>query len=183
MRSEKVHGVVLKRSNFGEADKIFTIFTSENGKIKALAKGIRKIKSHRAPHLELFNQVEIFVHHGQTFDLITEAKTINDYSSLKSDLKLSGYLFYVSEVLDKILPENQPHPEVYEQLVRCLLDLSSQSGANKTTYEGKIKEFIVQLLWSLGYLPHGEFPKFGITSFVEEIVEKPIKSRKFLEEI
>ena len=175
MSSYKLQGVVLKRSNFGETDKILTIFTKELGKIKALAKGVRKIKSHRAPHLELFNQVEIYVHHGQTFDLLTEAKTINNFSNLKSDLKLSGYLFYISEILDKILPENQPHEEVYISLLNCLRNLSDN--------EGKVKEFIVQLLWNLGYLSKDQFPRQGVTAAVEEIIEKPIKSKKFLAEI
>lgn len=213
-RSEKLHGVILKRSNFNESDKIITIFTKEYGKIRSLAKGVRKIKSRRAPHLELFNQVEIYIHHGQTFDLITEAATIENYSGLKKELKLSGYLFYISEILDRILPENQPHEEVYLALLSCVHDLlivilgsvatpeSPKPGTGaildavrwspdltRMTEEkykqaqDRVKQFIVQLLWNLGYLPHGQYPKQGITTFVEEIIEKPIKSKKFLEEI
>ena len=50
MKVEKLQGFVLKRTNYGEADKILTVFTKERGKIKVLAKGVRKIKSRRAPH-------------------------------------------------------------------------------------------------------------------------------------
>lgn len=173
MRNFKLHGLILKRTNFGEADKILTLFSQERGKIKVLAKGIRRIKSRRAPHLELFNQVELILHDRKTFSTITEAKVINNFSLLKSDLKLSGYLFYLSEVIDKILPEHQHHPEIFSDLISTLPDLN----------EDKVKKFVVELLWNLGYLPKGEYPKLGITDFVEQIVEKRIRSKKFLEEI
>ncbi len=173
MRSYKVVGIILKRSNFSEADKLVTVFTKELGKIKVLAKGVRRINSRRAPHLELFNQVELVLHSGKTFDTITEARVINDYSSPKSDLKLSGYLFYLVEVIDKILPEHQPHPEIFTDLVSCF----------KSLKQDKIKIFVVELLWSLGYLPKGQYPKLGVTDYVESVVEKRIRSKKFLEEI
>ena len=173
MRSFKTVGIVLKRSNFAEADKIVTVFSKERGKIKVLAKGVRRIKSRRAPHLELFNQVELVLHAGKTFDTITEAKIINDFSKLKLKLKLTGYLFYLAEVIDKILPEHQPHPEIFVDLV---------SGMQNVT-EDKVKTFVVELLWGLGYLPKGQYPKLGVTDFVESIVEKHIRSKKFLEEI
>jgi len=173
VRSYKVVGIILKRSNFSEADKLVTVFTKELGKIKVLAKGVRRINSRRAPHLELFNQVELVLHSGKTFDTITEARVINDYSSPKSDLKLSGYLFYLVEVIDKILPEHQPHPEIFTDLVSCF----------KSLKQDKIKIFVVELLWSLGYLPKGQYPKLGVTDYVESVVEKRIRSKKFLEEI
>lgn len=173
MRSYKIHGIILRRSNFSEADKLITIFTKEQGKIKVLAKGIRRIKSRRAPHLELFNHVEVVLHEGKTFSVVTEAKILDDLVCLKLNLKSTGLLFYLCEVIDKILPEHQPHAELYE------IFLASLSGLN----QDKVKKFVVELLWNLGYLPKGEYPKLGITTFVENIVEKRIRSKKFLEEI
>ncbi len=170
MRAEKLQGFVLKRSNYGEADKILTIFTRENGKIKVIAKGIRKIKSRRAPHLELFNTVEIMVHTGSSLNIITEAKTL---TTSEPDLKTTGYLFFISEVLDKLLPENQSHPEAYDLLMKYFPKID----------ESTTKKFVVELLWDFGYLPRGQYPELGISTFVESVIEKPLKSKKFLEEI
>ncbi len=181
MKSLKIRGIILKRSNFGEADKLVTIFSRDHGKMKVLAKGVRRIKSRRAAHLELFNFVEVLLHHGKTFDSITEVKTLDDYSPAKKDLKLSGYLFYTSEVLDKILPEHQPHPDLFVLFLSTLSDLSNL-GANSQGQE-LVKKFVIQLLWDLGYLPKGQYPKLGITDFVESVVEKRIRSKKFLDEI
>lgn len=176
MRNFKVSGIILKRTNFAELDKLITIFSNELGRIKILAKGIRRIKSRRAPHLELFNHVELVLHEGKTFPTVTEARIINDYSLTKSDLKLTGYLFYLCEVIDKILPEHQSHPEVFILFLSVLSNL-------ETNPQEKVKKFVVELLWNLGYLPKGQYPNLGITDFVENIVEKRIKSKKFLEGI
>lgn len=158
---------------------MITVFSKELGKIKILAKGVRRIKSRRAPHLELFNHVELELHEGKTFPTVTEAKIINDYSPMKSDLKLSGYLFYLCEVIDKILPEHQPHPEVFVLFLSVLSNLSNL----ETNPQEQVKKFVVELLWNLGYLPKGQYPKLGVTEFVENIVERRIRSKKFLEEI
>lgn len=178
MRQRKVTGIVLKRVNFREADKIFTILTREEGKISVVAKGVRRIKSRRAAHLELFNLVQISLHEGRGMPLVTEAKLQDSFPEAKADLKTSGYFFYLAEVVDKLLPDNQPHPEVFDLLLSTLGSLSKQVNA-----EGEVKKFVIQLFWNLGYLPKGEYPKIGVTAFVEEIIEKRIKSRKFLEEI
>ena len=170
MSSSRVTAIVLKRSNFSEADKIITLFSKERGKIRVVAKGIRRIKSRRAPHLELFNLVTVVLHSGKAFDLVSEAKS--EHRSV-DDLKTAGYLFYICEVLDKILPEEQPHPEIFEMATEIFKNVSQR----------QVKEFVIQLLWNLGYLPRGQYPKDGITDFVEQITERKIRSKKFLEEI
>jgi len=65
MKSYKAEGIVIKRKNFGEADRILTVFTKKYGKIKVLAKGVRRITSRRGPNVELFNQVELVLHQGR----------------------------------------------------------------------------------------------------------------------
>ena len=180
MLSSKLTAIVLKRSNFSEADKLVTVFSKERGKVKIIAKGTRRIKSRRAPHLELFNLVDIILHKGKVFDLITEAKSSQQYSLSKKNLEKTTYLFYISEVLDQIMPEEQPHPEVFDLLVDVLshAELVSASQMQKL-----VKEFVIQMVWNLGYLPKGEYLKNGVTDFVEQISERKIRSKKFLEEI
>lgn len=180
--SERLLGVVLKRNNFSEADKIVTIFSLERGKLPFLAKGIRRIKSRRSPHLELFNHVELQIHPGKNFDLITEAKIINSFDNIKVDLELSGYSFYLAEILDRILPEKEPHPEVFADLLSCLESINKLKG-ERAEAEKVVKEFVLRLLWELGYLPSGQPPPISLTDFVETVVERRIESKKFLEEI
>ena len=203
MLSSKVTAIVLKRANFSEADKLITLFTKERGKIKVVAKGLRRIKSRRAAHLELFNLTDLVLHAGKNFDLITEAKALNQFVNSKKNLEKTGYLFYLAEVLDRILPEEQPHPEVFGHLLdslchaehSCHPELVSGSLADASSNKLRdpdirqddmqklVKNFVVELLWDLGYLPRGQYPKEGVTAFVESITEHKIRSKKFLEEL
>lgn len=170
MRTVKFTGFILKRAVFGEADRLITVFSKEKGKIKLIAKGVRRIKSRRAPHLELFNLVALETHN----DLITEAKVINNYSSLKSDLKTVGYLYYVFEIINKILPEHEPHLAVFNFLTDFL---------NEAVNERTVKNLMIKIIWDLGYLPSGQYPKVSVTQFLESIAERQINSKRFLEKI
>ena len=67
MRSFKAEGIVIKRSNYSEADRIVTIFTKKNGKIKVKANGVRKIASRRSPHIELFNYCVFGLYQGKKY--------------------------------------------------------------------------------------------------------------------
>ena len=138
----RVTGVILSRQNFGEDDKIVVAYTKEFGKMHLKASGIRRLNSKRAPHLELFNEVDMFLHHGKTFFLITEAKLLSSYSNLKSNLELCAYAFYLAEVMDKLSPDNQPHPLIYDGLVQVLKRLDT-AGIQKETALHDVKEFIL----------------------------------------
>jgi len=163
-------GYIIKRKNFSEVDKIITVFSKEQGIITLTAKGIRRIKSRRAPHLELFNLVEIRTHKRT----INEAKIIKDYRDHKSDLKTVGYLYYIFETLSKVLPENVPHPEIFELTAGFLEGAIDEEG---------VKSLMIKIVWDLGYLPPGELPKVGVTTFIESIAERKIHSKRFLEKI
>ena len=64
-------GIVIGRTNFGEADRIVRFFTPDRGKLSAIAKGIRKIKSRSGGHLELFGEVSLMLATGRGLDIVT----------------------------------------------------------------------------------------------------------------
>ena len=171
MRSYKTEGVVIKRSNLSEADRILTIFTKKHGKIKILAKGVRRINSRRGPNVELFNEVAVFVHHGRTFDILTEVELKNSFSKIRKKLDLVGLAFHVCELVDNLCPENEPHPQIYEHLKEVLSQLD----------QGLVHKFERNLLIELGYLPKSKvFEKIDTTSYVEKILEKKLKTKRII---
>ncbi len=183
MRVVKVRGIVLKRKNIAERDKLITLFTREKGKIEILARGIRSIKSRRAPHLELFNEAEIILHKGRTFEVASEVKsTSKAISATSPGFSNVGYLFYVTEIVDKLLPLGVSQDRVYEAFQKYLRDLAGHSYP-RAVAERKAKEFVIKLLWELGFLPRGQYPQTGVTDFVEQIAERRVKTRRILEEI
>src|SRR5258706_9060146 len=108
-----VEGIILKRKNVGEADRILTIFTKQQGKIRVIAKGVRKMISKRAPHIEVFNHLVLTIHKGKMLDMLTEVSTVSTFASIRADLKRIGAAYYLLEVIDGLLPEGQAHEEVF----------------------------------------------------------------------
>ena len=91
----KTEGIILKRRNFGEADRILTVFSLQRGKISVLAKGVRRITSRRAGNVELLNRVSMFLYPGKQFLILTEAESLETYPKLKGDLTLSTYAYHI----------------------------------------------------------------------------------------
>ncbi len=145
MHSTKIEGVILKRKDFGEADRILTIFTLQTGKISVIAKGVRRINSRRGGNVELLNHGIFFLHQTKGMPILTEAKTVNTFAYLKSNLTLSTYAFHVIELIDKLTAENQENPLIFDHLIKVLENLSDNPR------QILIRAFEVKLLTSLGF--------------------------------
>ncbi len=79
-------GIVLRTQKLGEADRIITLFTKEHGRIKAVAKGVRRTKSRFGARLEPASYVDLQLYTGRTFDTITQVVSIENYGdALSSD--------------------------------------------------------------------------------------------------
>jgi len=115
----KTKGIVLKRMNFGEADRILTILTERFGKIKAIARGVRKGRSKLAGSLEPFMLLNLQLHEGKTFFTITGSEIELEFSEIHTELKKTSQAFYIAELVDKFLPEHQKSDEVSNLLVRA----------------------------------------------------------------
>lgn len=145
MRSFKTEGIILKRRDFGEADRILTLFSLYEGKITVLAKGVRKVTSRRAGNVELLNRVIVYLHKGRDFYLLTEAESIETFQPLKENLTLSTYAYHLIELVDKLTAENQENRNVYSDLVEVLERLS------KRPRQILIRAFEVKILFNLGF--------------------------------
>ena len=176
MRTYKTEGIIIKRTNFGEADKIITVFTKNHGKLRALGKGIRRIASRRAPHLELFNYASIFLREGRNFDQITEAQIINSYQEVKRDLGKIRAAYFVCELIDSLCPEKLVNRQVFELFLNFFNDLNK---SNSGYYRNLCQEFAKELVAQLGYLQREKLSfNFDIINFVESIIERKLKTRK-----
>lgn len=180
-RTYKTKGLVLKRYNFGEADKLITLFTKNHGKLTVLAKGVRKIHSKKAPHLELFNIVDAFLITGKTFDLITEVQTIKSFSHLCTNLYHIALLYRIIELVNKLCPDRQVHIEVYNLLVSSLEIFESGKLSDPKIL---VDNFTLSLLWELGYLERGvEIQGSKLQNYLEGVLESSLKSDSFLSSI
>ena len=95
MRSFRTEGIIIKRRDFGEADRILTVMTRDHGKIKIKATGVRKITSRRAAHIELLNHTILHLYKGKIFAVLTEAKMLTDFASVKDNFDKVGLAYHL----------------------------------------------------------------------------------------
>ncbi len=116
----KVEAVVLEHHEWGEADRLLTLFTREHGRMRAVAKGARRIRSRKAGHLEPFTRVALVLARGRDLWIVTQAETLEANLALHGDLEGIGYASYVVELLERLTYEEGPNPDLYRLLVDTL---------------------------------------------------------------
>src|SRR5512136_1382069 len=106
-RSFRVEAIVLRHANWGEADRILTLYTRERGKVRAIAKGARRIRSRKAGHLEPFTRVTLQLAKGRDLLIVTQADTLDAYLPLGANLVKTGLASYAGELLDRFSYEEE----------------------------------------------------------------------------
>ncbi len=146
VRTFKTEAIIIKRRNFGEADRIITVFTKEYGKFSIKASGVRKITSRRSAHVEPLNYSLLNIYKGNGFPILTEARILDDFSSLKADLDKIGLAYHLCELVDGLCPENQEQREVFNLLKSTLERFATDENMVEV-----IHDFEIELLSLLGY--------------------------------
>ena len=148
-RSLRVEAVVLRHSDWGEADRLIWLFTKESGKLRAIAKGVRKPRSRKAGHLEPFTHVRLLLAAGRDMHIITQAEAQEPFLALREDLIRVGYAAYVIELLDRFTYEEGENAPLFDLLVNTLIRLDSEEEAAFA-----VRYYEVRLLDLAGFRPH-----------------------------
>lgn len=122
-RLYRTPAVVLSRRDYSEADRILTVFTPSLGKQEFLAKGIRKTTSRKAGHLELFTHSSLLVAKARTWDIVTEAASVESFRYLRTNLEAIGYASTICELVDCFTEsddDNQPLWDLFLLTLRVL---------------------------------------------------------------
>lgn len=120
VRLYATQAIVLRRVDYGEADRIVTLLTPELGKLRVLAKSARKITSRKAGHIELFTRTQLLIAKGRNLDLITQAELIEPYRALREDVQRGAQAHYLCELVDQFAPENSDASALYDLLAEGL---------------------------------------------------------------
>jgi DNA repair protein RecO (recombination protein O) len=141
------NGVVLRTIKLGEADRIVTLITEGHGKVRAVAKGVRKTKSRFGGRLEPMTHVALQLYEGRELDTITQAETLDHFRALRDDLDRVAKAQALLEVVDQVAQERQPNAPLYRMLVGALRALAA---ANAPLLLGA---FFLKLLALEGFQP------------------------------
>src|SRR3954464_9254247 len=98
VRLQGAIGIVLRRYNLGESDRILVVYTRERGKIRVIAKGVRRTASKLAGHLEAFSHVNLLLAQGRELDVISQAQIQEPFAKLRDDLNRTAQAYVISEI-------------------------------------------------------------------------------------
>ncbi len=148
IRLYRTEAVILKRMDFGEADRILTLYTPHRGKVRAIAKGVRRIASRKSGHVELFTHAGLLLAEGRSLDVVTQAETVRSFRRVREDLIRTTYAYHMAELLDRFVEEGSESPPTFALLCDCLSALSEAEDPSLVA-----RYFEIKLLDHLGYRP------------------------------
>jgi len=143
--------IILSRKNYGEADRFLTVYSKNFGKLRLLAKGVRRPKSKKRGHIEVFSQLKFSASKGKGIDLITEAETIASFEVIRKDLKKVTVAYFLLETIRRITHDEEKNEELYNHLLETLTLIKKSTNLRKLRYN-----FIYKTLILLGFWPVGK---------------------------
>ena len=149
MPTFREEGVVVRKRDYGEADKILTIYTRDRGRITVFAPGARKVTSRKTSATELFTHGIYFLAKGKNIDVLTEWEILNSFYQLRDDLNKAALSFYLAELLNAFVTDGQPNYPMY----RLFLESMSLLARAKENRELWVRAFEVKSLVQQGFGP------------------------------
>ena len=113
-------GVVLRTYKLREADRIVVLLTADNGKVRAVAKGVRKTMSKFGARLEPMSHVRLLLYRGRELDIVSQAESVETLSPMLSTLDRASQGLAVLEAADQLSLEREPNPALYRMVVGAL---------------------------------------------------------------
>lgn len=123
-------GVVVRTMRLGEADRIVTLVTPEHGKVRAVAKGVRRTRSRIGARLEPLGHVSLLAWRGRELDVVTQVEAIDSFRAVREDLDRLAPALMMLEIADQVAVERHAMPAVFTLLVGALraLDRTGSAG-------------------------------------------------------
>jgi DNA repair protein RecO (recombination protein O) len=147
-RLYRTEAIVLSRSDYGEADRIFSVFTPAKGKLRLIAKGVRRPTSRLGPHIEYFSRCQLMLARGRDLDVVTGAESVDPHLALRTNLDAYGHACHITELVNRLTEERQESLPLYDLLARSLRLLCD--GVDPFAVA---RHFELVLLTILGYRP------------------------------
>ncbi|MHB8618334.1 MAG: DNA repair protein RecO [Chloroflexota bacterium] len=149
----KTEAVVLERRDFGEADRLLTLYTPSRGKVRAIAKGSRRTTSRLSGHIELFTHTGLMLACGRNLDIVTQSQLIHSHERLREDLWRAALGYYVVELVNRFSEDRLESFAVWQALLGVLRDLDGPAEGTQQCIELAVRRFELRLLEAMGYRP------------------------------
>jgi len=145
---EKYEGIVIRTTDYGESNKIVTIFTREAGKIAGMARGAKKTNSRLASPTQLFTYGYFMIHGNRGLGTMQQAELITSFRAIREDIFKTAYATYILDLIDKGTGEKERNPFIFELLLQTLQYINEEYDSEIVT-----NIFEMKMLNVLGFYP------------------------------
>jgi len=158
-RTYTTTGIILKRRDYQENDRLFCLYTKDFGKIEVVAKGTKKITSKLKGYLEPFYLVKLMIAKGKVFDKLANCNTIKSYDNLRTDPTLLGFALinYLAEGTDGLISGHTSQSDKFNLLLETLEILEQEIAKDLPEKKERLLFlagiYFLKLLGLLGYQP------------------------------
>ncbi len=140
--------IILRSREYGEGNRLITLFTREKGKVLAVAKGVKKPRAKLASALQHFMLGQIHLARGKRFDVITQARVLDPGYGLRADMDAFAYACYFAELVDEAVEERQRNPALFDLLTEAFARLAQGCAPDLLA-----RYVEISLIGMLGYMP------------------------------
>jgi DNA repair protein RecO len=151
MKTSITKGFVLKTRSLLNKDILFTVFSEDQGKVSAIAKGIKKITSRRAPHIQTGSLVEVEFSSRGDILYLQNSSLISGFSAIREDPKKVNFLYTFFFILDRILPEHQQEMQQYQITQGFVFDLARNTDFTVENFTQHLNDLMNAAGYSHGY--------------------------------
>ena len=152
MSTYQADAIVLRRLDYGDADRILTLLTREEGKLSAIAKGARRPRTRSGANLDLFTRSRLLLARGRNLDVVAQAERRADSRHIAGNLERTAYASLVAEIVDKVLEERHPVDDIFDLVAETLANLNRTQRSARAD----VAWFLMRMLDILGYQPQLE---------------------------
>jgi len=150
VKTTRTEVVVLKGFDYGEKDRILTLYTPDMGKVRAIAKGVRGGTSRMGGHVDLFAHASVLLVHGRNMEIVTQGQARHTFPHLRENLSALTKACYVAELVDRFTEDGQANGALFRVLVRALEHINGDDAVHA---DAALRLFELQLLTLSGYRP------------------------------
>lgn len=176
----KTEGIIIRRFDSNDFDKLLVVYTKDFGKILIKAKSLRKKAAKLKESLESFNYINLLLAHGKNIDTITGVVIVNSFPALKSHLLSVATAYYMLELIDKLVVAPEKDERIWQLILKAFIFLE-QKQHSPTKIQELLSRFEHNLITYLGYQPIEKQKSY--LDYIESLCQQPIESFQFLKSV
>lgn len=178
-RQYKTEGIILKRQDIGEADRLLTVFSQKFGKMRCVAKGSRRPTSRKASSIEVFTRSLLVLAKGKNLDILTQTEAIETFPTIRIKLRAAKAAFHAIELIDLLTAEHEEQTSIFDLLSETLRLINNQGFATLS----QMTDFETQLLGQLGFGTPAGLGMSSTQDYIETIIERRLRTIQIFKSI